>query len=119
MFAFLRNFASPGSDAVSFVDAATVRQWQKDKTAVIVDVREPAEYAGGHIPGAVSMPLSRFDASRIPALAEGQHLVVHCQAGVRCGAASRLLLAAGFQGSINRLRGGFMAWLSAGGAVAR
>src|SRR5581483_6832693 len=34
---------------------------QRDGGAAIVDVREPHEFVAGHVPGAVNLPLSRFD----------------------------------------------------------
>jgi hypothetical protein len=38
-----------------------------DGSVTVVDVREPHEFAGGHIPGAINLPLSRFKPNQIPA----------------------------------------------------
>ena len=46
----------------------------------VVDVREPHEYAAGHIPGSVNLPLSRFDPRALP---DGKPVVLICQAGGR------------------------------------
>ena len=114
MFSFFRK----SSSAIKIVDPSLVMDWVREGSAVIVDVREPGEWAQGHIPGAVLVPLSTFDPTKVPAVAEGQHLVFHCQSGRRCDPASKQMAAAGFKGGINRLAGGFMGWKGAGGAVA-
>lgn len=108
-----------GADGpVRMVDAATVRGWLAEGSAVVVDVREPHEHRAGHIPGAVLVPLSRFDPALVPD-ATGKHLVFHCQSGRRCGPASQKMLTAGHGGPIHRLRGGFGAWVAASGPVER
>jgi len=84
-------------------------------THALVDVREPHEFAAGHIPGAVNLPLSRFEAAQLPT---GKPVILTCQAGGRsaraCGAARQ----AGREDVVNH-RGGFGGWVGAGGAVAR
>src|SRR5580658_7521174 len=58
----------------------------------LVDVREPHEYEAGHIPGAINLPLSRFDPSELPT---GKPIVLVCQAGSRSAKALNAALAAG------------------------
>lgn len=76
----------------------------------IVDVRTPEEYAGGHIAGAVNIPLNRigFAAAELP---EGQVLTV-------CSMGNRSLRAAETLARLGRpalsLRGGTKAWAAAG-----
>jgi len=101
---------------INIVDAGTVARWLKDGQATLVDVREPPEFAGGHLPGAVLVPLSSFDPKRVPVEA-GKHLVFYCQSGRRCGPASEIMAASGSASEINRLAGGFGAWAQSGGAV--
>lgn len=101
---------------VRFVDPATALEWHRNGAAVIVDVREPHEHRAGHIPGALSNPLSSFDPAAVPADG-GKPVVLHCQGGMRCGPASEKLKAAGHAGPIHRLRGGFGAWVAVGGPV--
>ncbi|MBN8500584.1 MAG: rhodanese-like domain-containing protein [Sphingomonadales bacterium] len=85
--------------------------------AVVVDVREVDEFASGHIPGAVNIPLSVFQPSRLPA-AEGKLLVLSCLGGKRsamaldkCANAERVV--------DTHLAGGFGAWQAARLPVAR
>jgi rhodanese-related sulfurtransferase len=91
---------------VQRVDAPTLKAWLAAGEAVLVDVRERHEYEACHIPGAVLVPLSTFDAAHVPAAA-GQRLVVACQAGMRAMDAARRLVKAGrptvwcFDGSLN------------------
>ncbi|WP_049975828.1 rhodanese-like domain-containing protein [Azospirillum sp. B506] len=107
-----------GAGRIDRIDPTTAIGWQAKGEAVIVDVREPHEHAAGHIPGAILNPLSRFDPSRVPTEA-GKHLIFHCQGGMRCGPAAERMMAAGHTGTINRLSGGFAAWVKAGGPVER
>ena len=48
------------------LDIAAVKAGLADGTILVVDVREPHEFAAGRIPGSVSLPLSQFDPSAIP-----------------------------------------------------
>ena len=85
--------------------------------ALVVDVREPDEFAAGHIPGAVNLPLSRFSADALPH-AEGKTLILNCLGGGRSGKALDQCKAA--QAAVDtHLAGGFGAWAKAGLPVAR
>ncbi|NMO96332.1 sulfurtransferase TusA family protein [Paenibacillus lemnae] len=71
---------------------------------VIVDVREPAEFAFGHIPGAVSMPLGELEI-RLSELDPQQPTYVICRSGLRSDLAAQALSNAGFQQVINVVPG--------------
>ncbi|QXG82412.1 rhodanese-like domain-containing protein [Rhodospirillum rubrum] len=101
---------------VTIVDAESVIAWVKAGKVTVFDVREPEEFAAAHIEGAIPNPLSRFDASLIPTDSPVP-VVLHCRSGVRCGHAADRLRASGFQGKINRMAGGIIAWQAAGGPV--
>ena len=79
--------------------------------ALLVDVREAREFASGHAPGAVSLPLSRLRRER-GALPEGRDLVVMCRSGHRSPFAVRVLAAEGR--TVTNLSGGVFAWSAAG-----
>jgi len=104
------------SDQVSFASADEVNAWRTSGDVVIVDVREQNEWGQVHIPGATLLPLSTFDATRIPD-AKGKHLVFYCRSGVRCGVAAERAVAAGFKGKIVRMQGGILGWLRSGHEV--
>jgi rhodanese-related sulfurtransferase len=85
--------------------------------AVVVDVREAAEWADGHLKGAKHLPLSDLKAG-VPAdklkaaLPEGKIVYLHCAAGRRCLAAADLLKGKGYD--LRPLRDGYDALVKAG-----
>jgi rhodanese-related sulfurtransferase len=94
------------------IDAVTTKNWLDAGTAVLVDVREPAEHAGEHIPGARLYPLSSFDPAQVPQEA-GKKLVLHCVMGQRSAQAGQKLVEAG-RTEVYNLQGGIQAWKEAG-----
>jgi rhodanese-related sulfurtransferase len=88
----------------------------EDGSILLVDVREPHEFAAGHIPGSVSFPLSTFDPAALPE-SEGRRIVFSCAAGVRSVHAIQMAQAAGLD-LREHYRGGFKDWLMWGGYVA-
>ncbi len=86
----------------------------QDGSLKLVDVREPHEFAAGHVPGSVSMPLSQFDAAALPT--EGR-VVFSCAAGVRSRTAIEISRAAGLDWS-EHYPGGFKGWAASGLPVA-
>ena len=66
--------------------------------AMLVDVRSPKEYANGHLPGAVNVPIDDFQRHVDELVAEHRDLVLYCAAGVRCNKAAVLLREAGSTG---------------------
>lgn len=105
----------PAEPRVEMVDPHMAQRWIERDEAVLVDVREPQEFAMEHIAGAESVPLSAFDPARIPANPDKRMLLM-CASGVRCGIASQVLLGAGHT-IIYRMAGGLMGWKASGGTV--
>jgi rhodanese-related sulfurtransferase len=79
---------------------------------LLVDVREPNEVAVDAYPGAVVVPLSRFDPASIPD-PEARQVVFACRSGKRSVTASLAAQSAGF-GYDKHLAGGMLAWKAAG-----
>ena len=79
---------------------------------LVVDVREPDEYARERIAGAVSLPMSRFEAAPLPG-AQGKTVVLHCNAGGRSTKAAQILFGRGAV-EATHLKGGIAAWKQAG-----
>jgi NADPH-dependent 2,4-dienoyl-CoA reductase/sulfur reductase-like enzyme/rhodanese-related sulfurtransferase len=77
--------------------------------ATLVDVREPDEYAAGHLPGAVNVPLSqlRFRHTELP---DDRDIWVYCGVGQRAYYAVRFLLQNGY--SARNLSGGYTTYLT-------
>jgi glyoxylase-like metal-dependent hydrolase (beta-lactamase superfamily II)/rhodanese-related sulfurtransferase len=81
----------------------------------ILDVRRPAEYAGGHIPGAINLPLDRLE-KELAELDPTRPWAVACASGYRSSAACSLLKRYGYH-RIANVVGGTTAWTQAGHTV--
>lgn len=71
---------------------------------IILDVREAAEYAFGHMPGAKSIPMGELT-NRMNELDPAQTIYVICRTGTRSDLAAQQLVAAGFTNVYNVLPG--------------
>lgn len=78
----------------------------------ILDVRRPAEWETGHLPGAIHSPLDRLS-SEVESVPRGRPLAVYCKSGYRSTIACSLLEAAGLS-DLRNVIGGFDAWSGAG-----
>lgn len=79
--------------------------------ATVIDVREPKEYATGHVAGAKSVPMGQLP-SRVDELDRAQPVYVICASGNRSAAMAAFLVQAGFQAW--SVAGGTQAWAAAG-----
>jgi len=107
----------PAGSTVTVVDVKGVQQAAAQGVR-IVDVRSPAEFASGHIPGAQNVPLDSFQgvASQWNKSAP---VLVYCQSGSRSAQAVKILQSLGFQ-KILHFDKGIVAWtgqLEQGGAA--
>lgn len=69
---------------------------------LIIDVREPEEYAAGHYEGAINMPLSTIqNNSQLNSVDKKTPLVVYCRSGARSQMAQQYLQSSGFANVIN------------------
>ncbi len=80
--------------------------------AFLLDVREPDEWAAGHVSGARHLPMREVPARMAEVPMDGDVLVV-CRSGVRSAKVVSFLLANGWDNVIN-LDGGMRAWVAAG-----
>lgn len=102
------------------LDAATLRErLAGDGGPRVLDVRTPAEFETGHIPGAYNVPLDTLREHRDEIR---RHLdtdvVLVCRSGQRARAAEQALAAAGLP-NVHLLEGGMLAWEGSGGDVNR
>ncbi|MDP4003562.1 rhodanese-like domain-containing protein [Methylobacterium sp. NEAU K] len=100
------------------LDRDAVKRGLSDGTMLLIDVREEHEYEGGHIPGAVSHPLSAFDPQALAALIaeDGRRPVLACAAGVRSRHALMAAQNAGLD-IAEHYQGGFKDWYGSGEAI--
>ena len=108
------NAAPAAGEALSADDFAAAL---KRPGTTILDVRTPAEFAEGHLPGAINMDVE--DPSfpeQAATLDPAGSYAVYCRSGNRSGVAVDYLAGQGFT-SIYHLGGGIQDWESAGGEV--
>jgi rhodanese-related sulfurtransferase len=108
----------PMMDEASTITIDQAPSWLAEHPhAAIIDVREPEEYAAGHLPNAESIPQSDL-ALRLAELPTDRDLLVVCESGMRSRNASRFLLGAGYTRVVD-LAGGTGGWRRAGLPVER
>jgi rhodanese-related sulfurtransferase len=73
-----------------------ISHWDSAGTGFLLDVREPAELAVEHAPGAVNIPLGQLRA-RLGELPRDREIIVICRSGQRAYYATRILLQNGFK----------------------
>jgi rhodanese-related sulfurtransferase len=98
-------------DQVTEYDPHEVKELLAAGRILLVDVREPAEYAAERIPGALLYPLSTFDVTQLPP-DESRQVVFSCAAGGRSLTAARQRLAQGQPAA--HLAGGISEWKAVG-----
>ncbi len=83
---------------------------EDERHYLLVDVRQPAEYAAVHIPGALLMPLMELE-TRLFELPDDRELVFYCRTGARSQVAAMLATEAALSDKrIYNLVGGILAW---------
>ncbi len=101
--------AAPEAAGVPEIDpVALAQELRGSDPPFVVDVREPEEWAIGHLAAAHLIPKGEL-AERVDELTKARELVLYCRSGKRSGEAARLLLDLGFS-HVKSLRGGINAW---------
>lgn len=83
---------------------------------VLVDVRETDEYAEGHLPNAINIPLSTFQ-MRFGEITHDKPIVLVCARGGRSAMAADFMVSQGYENLYN-LEGGTMGWVLEGNPLA-
>ncbi len=103
--------------AVPAVDACSADKLL-EQGAVLLDVREDDEWAAGHAPRALHVPLRDISKGELPPGVEpGDVVVTVCRSGMRSAKAAKRLRSAGVD--VHNLDGGMSAWARAGLPVRR
>jgi rhodanese-related sulfurtransferase len=119
LVAFLAPFAVPAhadAEAPSITPSALATLRASGSAPVVIDVRTPAEYATGHIPGAINIPYDQV-ADRIAEIDAPNGVALYCMLGPRARKGETALLDQGYT-SVLHLEGGLAAWQAAGLPVA-
>lgn len=73
---------------------------QKGVTPLVIDTREPAEYAQSHVPGAINISTMQFMSGHIPSQLQGvakdQPIILYCRSGQRSNTCLQMLRMHGF-----------------------
>jgi rhodanese-related sulfurtransferase len=88
-----------------------------DGSIILIDVREPHEYAVGHIKGSSLNPLQSFDPAALPPAESGKRIVFSCRSGRRSISALGLAQQAGRSDIRAHYPGGILGWEGAGEPV--
>ncbi|MFP5440501.1 MAG: rhodanese-like domain-containing protein [Gammaproteobacteria bacterium] len=111
LFLLLSTIAWSATD----IGVTELQQRQAKGDVVVIDVRSPAEYAQGHVPGAINIPHDQAGerAMEIRALQKKGEVVLYCRSGRRVAAAAEALEARGVTG-LRHLKGDIQGWQAAG-----
>lgn len=93
------------------IDGQTYLAQFENTPHFLLDVRTPAEFAGGHIEGAANIAVETLQ-SRLSEIPRDQPVVLYCRSGNRSAQAAQILRDAGFTGIYDM--GGIIAWEQAG-----
>jgi len=99
-FVSMRKGDTPATEAQRLVQSG----------GLLVDVRSREEYAAGHVPGAINLPVQELP-QRMSELPKDRPLVLYCRSGHRSGRAAEMLKQAGYgdvhnMGAMSRWPGG-------------
>jgi rhodanese-related sulfurtransferase len=94
------------------VDVATANR--RPRGVLLVDVREPSEWAEGHAPAAYHQPLGQLVPARLP---KADSYFVVCRSGNRSAKATKAMVDAGLDA--HNVDGGMTAWAQAGLPIER
>lgn len=110
--------ATPNASAIdvsklpSTVDVATVKALQGRDDVVVLDVREPSEYAAGHIPNVTLIPMGQVP-NRLSEIPKDKTVILTCRSGNRSGQVADFLRQQGYS-NVHNMEGGILAWQQAG-----
>ena len=90
------------------IDAATLQAKLNEKPRpLVLDVREPSEYAAGHIAGSTLLPLHQLS-GRMSELPRDREIICVCASGSRSSSATKFLVDAGYNAF--NMKGGMFTW---------
>ena len=117
---FQRMAIKSGSDLINEAKTRITEVGVAEATGapnvVFLDVREPNEWNLGRIPGAKFIPRGQLETNVEKQIPRDANVVIYCASGNRSALAADTLRVMGYE-HVSSLRGGFRAWVDAGGEV--
>lgn len=116
----VKEMVAKAKAAIKVVSAADVKAAiDKKEEAVILDVRDPNEYAAGHLPGAINVSRGTLELGIWGKVADqNAKIYVYCQIAVRSALATKTLNDLGYKNAV-MMDGLFKDWIEAGYPVER
>jgi hydroxyacylglutathione hydrolase len=111
-----RSEGRPVSRIMLIGPDALAELWRSDTDVLILDVRDPDEFASAHLPGAVHIPYGQL-IERLTELPRDRPIATMCSGGKRSGLAASLLQREGFDDVIHVGHGGVGTWRELGHRV--
>jgi len=111
-----RKMTKPKSPYRSAAVGALHDALSRPEPPLVVDVRMPFEFASGHVPGSINIPLPRIAASTAELTGQGEVWLV-CRSGNRSASAAQALAGAGLD--LVNVDGGTVAWAATGRPLKR
>ncbi|OEF96962.1 rhodanese-like domain-containing protein [Desulfuribacillus alkaliarsenatis] len=90
------------------VDAQEANSLMEKENYVMIDVRTPEEFAEGHVPGSINIPVGEIE-ERLDELDRDKSYLMMCRVGVRSERARDILVENGF-GNVYNIKGGIIEW---------
>jgi len=120
----MKDFVAAARAKVAEVSTEDVAALSAD-SVLLLDVREPGEFQGGFLPGAINVPRGLLEAKADPAMPphdvrladRNQAIISYCASGARSLLAAATLLEMGFT-NVKSMAGGFSAWQQEGREIA-
>ncbi len=106
------NFFNKKQTGFGSAQPLQVSQKLEKDQPLVIDVREPYEYAQGHIKGSKLIPLGELSARLDELGGKDREIITVCRSGHRSGQAASLLAGQGY--NVTNMQGGMMGWQHAG-----
>lgn len=115
-----KELVAAANTSIETLQPEQAQAFVDDRQTLFVDVREPAEWQSGHVPGAVHVPRGMLEwaadpasASFKPDFARAGRIIVYCAAAGRSALAGKTLREMGYE-NVSQIGGGFEAWRKSG-----
>ncbi len=110
IFLLIQDFVSNSFNKFESVSPLIAVTKMNSEDTIVIDIREPNEFAKSHIEDAMNIPLGKLE-ERLPSLEKHKKfpVIVVCQTGARSVTACKTLIKAGF-GQVYSMIGGMQSW---------